>query len=68
MNVELFCITAAMIIVVTGIILGIMEERDRAKGYIINPEEYRFGGLLWIMVKERISGIAAFIKKHIKKG
>lgn len=66
-----FCIICAFIIVVTRLILELMEERDRARGYMINPDEYKISGLLkliWKDFKDNIREIFLKAKNKLGKG
>jgi Trm5-related predicted tRNA methylase len=66
-----FCIICAFIIVVTRLILEIMEERDRARGCMINPDEYKISGLLkliWKDFKAKVKEKSVKVKEKLKKG
>lgn len=58
-----FAIIIAVIIVTTRIILAVLEEKDRAKGMIINKKEYKMSGLLGIICSEHIQSIKNFFKQ-----
>ena len=56
---ELFCVTVAAVIVITDLVLGWMEEHDRARGMPIAHEEYTLWGLTKIMAKDAFRGLKA---------
>lgn len=67
----IFCIICAFIIVITRLILELMEERDRARGYMINPDEYKISGLLkliWEDFKDSVKEKFLKVKNKLKKG
>ena len=65
--VGVFCFIVAFIIVVTKLVLEFMEEKDRRNGMIINRDEYRMGGLIKILWKERVAAIKNFFKRNKNK-
>lgn len=64
---SIFCFIVAAIIVATKLILEFMESRDKAKGMITNHEEYRMGGILKIMWKERWASFKNLFKRKKKE-
>ena len=65
---ELFCITVAAVIVITDLVLGWMEERDRARGMPIAHEEYTLWGLTKIIAKDALRGLkerASALRRHL---
>ena len=62
-QVEIFAIITAVVIVAVRLILNVMEERDRAKGMAVSHEEYKMSYILKTIIRERWNGIKNFLKK-----
>lgn len=60
----ILCIIIAVVIAVTRVLLGVMEDRDRASGRMIDHNEYTMSGLLKMMAKDRIKAIRAWFAKR----
>lgn len=62
-NVEIFIIITAVVIALVRVILSFMEEKDRAKGMVVNPKEYKMSFIVKQILKDDWNDFKNFIKK-----
>lgn len=67
LNIEIFIIILAIVIAVVRVILSVMEEKDRANGMAVDPNEYKMSYLVKQVLRDGFTDMWDCIKNLFKK-